>query len=305
MSLWRSQCGSPSFPLLPERLRAAWARVEPYLSPLLAVLRPRVAEDSSPAGEPGQAGPSRVGAVLSRVRGTLSHISRRRGAPAGDEALQPLDIVSLVNRLTPAPAEVITLDHRAEPHDSRAVRTLLRSAAGDGAVAGEPAIDGRRQPRLLAADHVTVRFGGLTAVNDASIQVCAGEIVGLIGPNGAGKTTLFNSVLGLNQPTNGEITLFGHDVTRWPVHERAALGVGRTFQILQLFGDLTVFDNLLVATHLQNPVGLFGGLLVTNRARRAERTARARVRAVLRLMELEHLAGGWPVSRSACCAWWR
>ena len=104
---------------------------------------------------------------------------------------------------------------------------------------------------MLGAEHITVRFGGLTAVSDVSIQVGAGEIIGLIGPNGAGKTTLFNSILGLNRPTDGRVHLMGrngalHDVTDWPVHQRAALGVGRTFQILQLFNELTVFDNLLV-----------------------------------------------------------
>jgi branched-chain amino acid transport system ATP-binding protein len=143
---------------------------------------------------------------------------------------------------------------------------------------------------LLAAEHITVRFGGLVAVNDASLQVGAGEIVGLIGPNGAGKTTLFNSILGLNTPTEGHVSLFGHDVTSWDVHRRAALGVGRTFQILQLFGDLTVFDNLLVATHLQNKTGVWGGLVVSGRARHAEDAARERVQAVLKLMELEHVA---------------
>jgi branched-chain amino acid transport system ATP-binding protein len=135
-----------------------------------------------------------------------------------------------------------------------------------------------------------VRFGGLVAVNDASLQVGAGEIVGLIGPNGAGKTTMFNSILGLNTPTSGEVTLFDRAVTSWEVHRRAALGVGRTFQILQLFGDLSVFENLLVATHLQNHTGLWGSLVVSRRASMSEEAAHERVRAVLRLMELEDFA---------------
>ena len=160
----------------------------------------------------------------------------------------------------------------------------------DGAVAGEPAAGGRRLPVLLDAQNVTVRFGGLTAVDGVSMRVCAGEIVGLIGPNGAGKTTMFNALLGLNQPAAGRVELFGRDVSGWPVHRRAALGVGRTFQILQLFGDLSVFDNLLVATHLQGRTGAWGGLTASPGARSAELDAHHRVRAVLRLMELEEFA---------------
>jgi branched-chain amino acid transport system ATP-binding protein len=169
------------------------------------------------------------------------------------------------------------------PSPSAGLRTEER-------VAGEPAEDGRRTPVLLDARGVTVRFGGLTAVDDVSLRVCAGEIVGLIGPNGAGNTTMFNALLGLNQPSSGRVELFGHDVTDWPVHRRAALGVGRTFQILQLFGDLTVFDNLLVATHLQSRTGTWGGVTASRGARLSEIDARERVDAVLRLMELEEFA---------------
>ena len=198
--------------------------------------------------------------------------------------------MSLVSRIAQPDAEIVHLERAGEPRDSKGVRSLLRSAAGESAVAGEAAPDGRRLPVLLSAKHVTVKFGGLTAVNDASMMVGAGEIVGLIGPNGAGKTTLFNSVLGLNEPTAGKVTLYGQNVTSWPVHRRAGLGVGRTFQILQLFGELTVFENLMVATHLQNPTGVLGSLFVSRGAIRAERAARARVRSVLRLMDLEQLA---------------
>jgi ABC-type branched-subunit amino acid transport system ATPase component/ABC-type branched-subunit amino acid transport system permease subunit len=170
------------------------------------------------------------------------------------------------------------------------VHRLLRMGSEHEDVAGQPRDDGRRHPVLLRADHVTVQFGGLVAVSDASIEVGAGEIVGLIGPNGAGKTTLFNSLLGLNTPSAGTVQLYGRDVTRWAVHRRAALGVGRTFQILQLFPELTVFENLLVATHLQSRTGVLGAILVTEGARRHERAARRRVDAVLRLMNLEQYA---------------
>ncbi len=105
---------------------------------------------------------------------------------------------------------------------------------------------------LLGAEHISMRFGGLLAVDDVSMTVRKGEIVGLIGPNGAGKTTTFNCISGLLIPTAGTVTLFGRDVTKVPVHQRAKLGLGRTFQVIQLFPQLTVFDNLLVATHSNN-----------------------------------------------------
>jgi sulfate-transporting ATPase len=143
---------------------------------------------------------------------------------------------------------------------------------------------------LLTASNITVRFGGLTAVADASIEVREGEIVGLIGPNGAGKTTLFNAVLGLNEPATGTIELYGRDVTGVAAHQRAALGVARTFQVLQLFNELTVFDNLLVATHLQNDSGLLGNLTASAKTVDAELRARERVADVLHLLQMEDVA---------------
>lgn len=144
---------------------------------------------------------------------------------------------------------------------------------------------------LLDAEGITVRFGGLTAVSEASISVREGEIVGLIGPNGAGKTTLFNSILGANSPAAGTVSLYGTDVTELPPHQRARLGLARTFQVLQLFNELSVFDNLLVATHLHNSSGIFSNLAVTARTIDSELAARTRVREILKLLGLEDVAG--------------
>jgi branched-chain amino acid transport system ATP-binding protein len=150
----------------------------------------------------------------------------------------------------------------------------------------------RREDRtpILEAEHVVVKFGGLTAVNDVSVIVRENEIVGLIGPNGAGKTTTFNAIAGLNEPTSGEIRLFGKDASNLPVHVRAQLGVGRTFQLIQLFPQLNVFENLMVATHLQNPTGAAAHILLTDKAITAERDARKWVRQVVTLMGLEEVA---------------
>jgi branched-chain amino acid transport system ATP-binding protein len=146
-----------------------------------------------------------------------------------------------------------------------------------------------RRPVLVASD-IVVQFGGLTAVDHVSLEVREGEIVGLIGPNGAGKTTTFNAISGLNVPTAGTVTLFDHDVTNQPVHRRAELGIARTFQAIQLFGQLSVFDNLLVATHLQNPTGVFSHFVVTEPSLRSEDASRQRVRKVISLLGLEDIA---------------
>lgn len=163
------------------------------------------------------------------------------------------------------------------------------------AVAGAPLPPRREDRRIIVrSEHVTVRFGGLTAVNDVSMEVREGEIVGLIGPNGAGKTVSFNSIAGIVIPTEGTVTLYGKDVTNEPVHERARLGIARTFQVLQLFPALTVFDNLMVATHLQNDTGLFAHATATPAAVAAENTARARVDEVVALLGLHEVIDKTP-----------
>ena len=112
---------------------------------------------------------------------------------------------------------------------------------------------------LLEVDDVVVRFGGVTAVNQASFTADRGSITGLIGPNGAGKTTCFNVITGLQKPTKGRVRYRDRDVTGWPVHKRARHGVGRTFQRLEAFGSLSVRDNVRVAQEIHGgPLAWFG-----------------------------------------------
>ena len=136
---------------------------------------------------------------------------------------------------------------------------------------------------LLVAEQVTVEFGGNRALSDVDLEARAGEVTGLIGPNGAGKTTLFNVITGLLSPTTGRIRFDGRDVSRLGTHNRARLGIARTFQRLELFTDLTVRDNLRVAGDIRNTWSSFGGRMRRiNVARETER--------VLELIGLADLA---------------
>ncbi|MDL2354247.1 MAG: ABC transporter ATP-binding protein [Pseudomonadota bacterium] len=100
---------------------------------------------------------------------------------------------------------------------------------------------------MLELDNVSVRFGGLTAVNDVTLKIGSHDVIGLVGSNGAGKTTLFNAISGLVRPTAGRIRFGGKDVLSAPMYRRARLGIGRTFQVPQPMHELTVRENLLVA----------------------------------------------------------
>ena len=299
---------------VPEKLAVARVRLQPYTRPMRERLA-RAWEAAAPlaakVGSVAEPLSSAAGRVLRTARKVSANAIHRlpkpkpakRGGrvPVRDElvgvgatergARSAVDVIEIARTISPDDAGLNTQPLEPVGADGADdIHALIRSAAGQHAVAGEVGVNGRRTPLLLEAEHITVQFGGLVAVNDASMSVGAGEIVGLIGPNGAGKTTFFNSILGLNQPTSGSVHLFDHDVTTWDVHRRAALGIGRTFQVLQLFGDLNVFDNLLVATHLQSSTGLGRALFVSPGALEAERLARERVRAVLKLMELDRVA---------------
>ncbi len=100
---------------------------------------------------------------------------------------------------------------------------------------------------LLELKALSKTFGGLQAVRGVSLAIMPGDRKAIIGPNGAGKTTLFNLITGIFPATSGQVLLFGRDVTRWPSHRRAALGMARTFQVTSLFPRLTVLDNVLLA----------------------------------------------------------
>jgi ABC-type branched-subunit amino acid transport system ATPase component len=133
----------------------------------------------------------------------------------------------------------------------------------------------------LAVDDVAVRFGGLVAVEAVSLRAPKGRITGLIGPNGAGKTTTFNVCSGFIQPTRGRVHLFGHDVTRCSPSARANLGLGRTFQRMELFDSLTVLDNVAIAreARLAGPRAL--RQLFGRRSERKDAVDRARDALVL------------------------
>lgn len=123
---------------------------------------------------------------------------------------------------------------------------------------------------LLQAEDVTVRFGGVVALDSVDLEVPSGQIVGLIGPNGAGKTTLFNVLSGVIEPNGGRVLLDGTDVTHWPTHRRGRAGIARTFQRLELFDRLTVYDNLLAAWEGVTPGAVLGRRKSEGRARVAE-----------------------------------
>ena len=142
----------------------------------------------------------------------------------------------------------------------------------------------------LRAEHLTARFGGLVAVNDVSFAVPEGGIVSMIGPNGAGKTTFFNALTGLYELTTGRVYIGDRDITNLSPHRIAALGVGRTFQNIRLFGLMTAEENLKVAMHSHLRSGVTATVLRTPRQRREEREARDTARGLLDFVGIGQVA---------------
>ncbi len=140
---------------------------------------------------------------------------------------------------------------------------------------------------LLQVENVTKRFRGVVAVDNVSLRVHRGEMVSLIGPNGAGKSTTFNCLSGLIEPDEGRVSFDGHDLLATPPHERALLGVGRTFQTVQLFGDLSVWDNLVVSAQSRGVTGMLGHMVGMGRTE--TRRFRERARVVAQFCGIGHL----------------
>src|SRR5579884_1158951 len=138
--------------------------------------------------------------------------------------------------------------------------------------ASTPGTDGN----LLVATDVRKEFGGLIAVNDVSFTVPTKKVVSLIGPNGAGKTTFFNMLTGVYKPTGGSILFLGEDVTGKPPHAITARGMGRTFQNIRLFQNMTALENVMVGMHSRMRANLFNSILRTPAVRREEKEARER-----------------------------
>ena len=146
---------------------------------------------------------------------------------------------------------------------------------------------------LLVASGIRKEFGGLVAVNDVDFAIPQGSIVSLIGPNGAGKTTFFNMLTGVYQPTAGQIVFDGTDVTGKPPHAITQLGIGRTFQNIRLFQQMTALENVLVGMHSRLKGGIVRSVLHTPGLMRQERGAAERARELLRFCSLTGDDDAW------------
>jgi len=134
---------------------------------------------------------------------------------------------------------------------------------------------------LLVAGNIRKEFGGLVAVSDLDFTIPDRSIVSLIGPNGAGKTTFFNMLTGVYKPTTGQMVFDGTDVTGKPPHAITKLGIGRTFQQIRLFPQMTALENVLVGMHSRLRGGILGSIFGTPRVRREEREAHEQGRGLL------------------------
>ena len=140
---------------------------------------------------------------------------------------------------------------------------------------------------VLSADNLTIRFGGLTAVDSVSFEVREREVFTIVGPNGAGKTTIFNLISRIYDPTEGRIRFCGEDITETPAHRIAGLGIARTFQNIELFEHASVLHNLLVGRHCKSRTNVFEELAFLPKVRRAEYGHREKVEEVIDFLDLQ------------------
>ena len=143
---------------------------------------------------------------------------------------------------------------------------------------------------LLEVDDLTLRFGGIRALDGVSFAVQPGSITAVIGPNGAGKTSLFNAISGFYKPSSGRVRFEGRDISALPAHRRAALGLARTFQNVALFRGMTVLDNIKLGGHSRLACGPLRAMAYLGPARREEMALREEVeREVIDFLEIDHI----------------
>jgi branched-chain amino acid transport system ATP-binding protein len=145
------------------------------------------------------------------------------------------------------------------------------------------------QTPKLQVDHISLRFGGIQALSNVSLEVCTGEILAIIGPNGAGKTSCINSINGFYRPQEGQILFEGRDISSMPPYQRAKLGLSRTFQNIALYTNATTLDNLMAARHIHMKSGILGGAVFWGMARREEVTHRRVVEEIIDFLEMQHI----------------
>ena len=142
--------------------------------------------------------------------------------------------------------------------------------------------------KILELKNLTMRFGGVTALDNVDLDVFKGEICALIGPNGAGKTTVFNVITGVYQATAGEIIFEGKSILGMKRHHIARAGMARTFQNVRLWGEMTALENVITATDVHKRSGLLGALLGLPRSRKEEKRDRIRAQELLDFMGIGH-----------------
>ena len=158
---------------------------------------------------------------------------------------------------------------------------------------------------ILQVENVTMRFGGLTAVDSVNLTVHRGEIMGLIGPNGAGKTTFFNCLTGLYLPTSGQVVFDGAVLPPKP-RKVVLAGMARTFQNIRLFGNMTALENVMVGRYCRTTTGPFTSIIRGPKFKRDEAAVRARSQELLDFVGLGHTTDTWPAtSRTAISVGWR
>ena len=143
---------------------------------------------------------------------------------------------------------------------------------------------------VLKANNISIVFGGLHAVENFSIEIKKGELVGLIGPNGAGKTTIFNMLTGVYTPTSGTVELCGKDVTNMNPHSRVKIGISRTFQNIRLFKRMSVLENVKVSANINMNYSILDGIFKTKKYKEQENKATSEAMEILEVLGLKEYA---------------